>query len=106
MDIYATGNAFLAYLEPQMDAAIWENGKKQNRDAIVELIVKAKELAEENERLKERADRHFENLKAVLAEPRFHEGGIRVSHVADGVDGAIHQLASCTASHEKQFRSR
>ena len=29
-----------------------------------------------------------------------------MSHVTDGVDGAIHQLASCTASHKKQFRSR
>ena len=36
MDIYATGNAFLAYPEPGMDASIWENGKKQNRDSLVE----------------------------------------------------------------------
>ncbi len=36
MDIYATGNAFLAYPEPGMNAAIWENGKKQNRDSLVE----------------------------------------------------------------------
>ena len=36
MDIYATGNAFLAYLEPGMNAAIWENGKTQNRDSLVE----------------------------------------------------------------------
>ena len=36
MDIDATGNVFLAYLEPSMDAAIWENGKKQNRDSLVE----------------------------------------------------------------------
>ena len=39
MDIYATGNAFLAYLEPQMDASIWENGKKQNRDSLVEPLL-------------------------------------------------------------------
>ena len=39
MDIYATGNAFLAYPEPQMDAAIWENGKKQNRDSLVEPLL-------------------------------------------------------------------
>ena len=36
MDIYATGNAFLAYPEPDMNPAIWENGKKQNRDSLVE----------------------------------------------------------------------
>lgn len=36
MDIDATGNVFLAHLEPTMDAAIWENGKKQNRDSLVE----------------------------------------------------------------------
>ncbi len=39
MDIYATGNAFLAYPEPGMDAAIWENGKKQNRDSLVEPLL-------------------------------------------------------------------
>jgi len=39
MDIYATGNAFLAYPEPQMDASIWENGKKQNRDSLVEPLL-------------------------------------------------------------------
>ena len=36
MDIYATGNAFLAHLESGMNASIWENGKKQNRDSLVE----------------------------------------------------------------------
>lgn len=35
MDIYATGNAFIAY-PPAGDEAIWENGKKQNRDSLVE----------------------------------------------------------------------
>ncbi len=35
MDIYATGNAFLAYPEPTMDASIWENGKTQNRQSQV-----------------------------------------------------------------------
>ena len=39
MDIYATGNAFLAYPEPAMDPAIWENGKKQNRDSLVEPLL-------------------------------------------------------------------
>ena len=39
MDIYATGNAFLAYPEPGMDTAIWENGKKQNRDSLVEPLL-------------------------------------------------------------------
>ena len=32
MDIYKTGNAFLAYPEPEMDENIWEYGKIQNRD--------------------------------------------------------------------------
>ena len=38
MDIYATGNAFLAYLEadPKLDTAIWVNGKEQNRNSLVE----------------------------------------------------------------------
>ena len=38
MDIYATGNAFLAYLEadPNLDEAIWVNGKEQNRNSLVE----------------------------------------------------------------------
>ncbi|MBQ7334886.1 MAG: hypothetical protein IJW92_00210 [Clostridia bacterium] len=39
MDIYATGNAFLAYLEPQMDESIWENGKVQNRSSLVEPLL-------------------------------------------------------------------
>ncbi len=39
MDIYATGNAFLAYLEPGMNASIWENGKNQNRDSLVEPLL-------------------------------------------------------------------
>ena len=39
MDIYATGNAFLAYLEPGMNASIWENGKTQNRDSLVEPLL-------------------------------------------------------------------
>lgn len=36
MDLYATGNAFIAHLEPGMNASIWENGKNQNRDSLVE----------------------------------------------------------------------
>ena len=39
MDIYATGNAFLAHLEPGMSASIWENGKEQNRDSLVEPLL-------------------------------------------------------------------
>ena len=39
MDIYATGNTFIAYREPGMDASIWENGKKQNRDSLVEPLL-------------------------------------------------------------------
>ena len=40
-------------------------------DAIVEVIVKVKELAEENEKLKERADQYFENLKAEQSETKY-----------------------------------
>ena len=39
MDIYATGNAFLAYPEPGMNESIWENGKAQNRDSLVEPLL-------------------------------------------------------------------
>ncbi len=35
MDIYATGNAFLAHPEPDMSEDIWENGKIQNRSSLV-----------------------------------------------------------------------
>lgn len=35
MDIYATGNAFLAYPTPTMHESIWENGKTQNRQSLV-----------------------------------------------------------------------
>lgn len=39
MDIYATGNAFLAYPDPRESASIWENGKAQNRDSLVEPLL-------------------------------------------------------------------
>lgn len=41
MDLYATGNAFLAHVldEEDMDTAIWANGKKQNRDSLVEPLL-------------------------------------------------------------------
>lgn len=41
MDIDKTGNAFLAYLdlEANMSADIWETGKEQNRDALVEPLL-------------------------------------------------------------------
>ncbi len=39
MDLYATGNAFLAYLEPSMNADIWESGKVQNRSSLVEPLL-------------------------------------------------------------------
>lgn len=39
MDIDKTGNAFLAYLQPDMSADIWETGKEQNRDALVEPLL-------------------------------------------------------------------
>lgn len=35
MDIYATGNAFIAYPEPGMSEDIWERGKVQNRGSLV-----------------------------------------------------------------------
>ena len=39
MDIYATGNVFLAYPEPEMSADIWESGKVQNRYSLVEPLL-------------------------------------------------------------------
>ena len=36
MDIFKTGNTFIAYPEPGMDADVWEVGKKQNREALIE----------------------------------------------------------------------
>jgi len=39
MDIYATGNVFLAHPEPQMSADIWENGKIQNRYSMVDPLL-------------------------------------------------------------------
>jgi hypothetical protein len=35
MNIYATGNAFVAYPEPDMSEDIWEKGKIQNRGSLV-----------------------------------------------------------------------
>ncbi len=35
MDIYATGNTFIAYRDKNMSADIWETGKVQNRSALV-----------------------------------------------------------------------
>ena len=35
MNIYATGNAFIAYPEPDMSEDIWEKGKIQNRGSLV-----------------------------------------------------------------------
>lgn len=39
MDIFKTGNAFIAYPEPLMDQNVWEIGKKQNREALVEPLL-------------------------------------------------------------------
>jgi ABC-type glycerol-3-phosphate transport system substrate-binding protein len=39
MDIYATGNVFIAYPEPDMSADIWESGKVQNRYSLVEPLL-------------------------------------------------------------------
>lgn len=35
MDLYATGNAFLAFPEPEMSEDIWDMGKVQNRGSLV-----------------------------------------------------------------------
>ena len=41
MDIFKTGNAFIAYPDPakNLSADVWEIGKKQNRDALVEPLL-------------------------------------------------------------------
>ncbi|MBE6589264.1 MAG: hypothetical protein E7643_03720 [Ruminococcaceae bacterium] len=39
MDIYATGNAFLAYMPAEMNANVWESGKKQNRSSLVDPLL-------------------------------------------------------------------
>ncbi|MBR3893850.1 MAG: hypothetical protein IKJ35_01750 [Clostridia bacterium] len=41
MDLYATGNAFLAYIDTQsgMSKDIWESGKVQNRDSFVDPLL-------------------------------------------------------------------
>ncbi|MBR2721269.1 MAG: hypothetical protein IKB75_00635 [Clostridia bacterium] len=39
MDIYATGNAFIAYPEPDMSQDIWESAKQQNRVSLVEPLL-------------------------------------------------------------------
>ena len=39
MDIYATGNVFIAYEDPEMSAGIWETGKVQNRDSLVDPLL-------------------------------------------------------------------
>ncbi len=41
MDIYKTGNTFIAYPDPAkgMDADIWEIGKKQNRQVLIEPLL-------------------------------------------------------------------
>ena len=41
MDVFKTGNAFIAYPDPAKDlsADVWEIGKKQNRDALIEPLL-------------------------------------------------------------------
>ncbi|MBR2019235.1 MAG: hypothetical protein IKA05_02425 [Clostridia bacterium] len=39
MDIFATGNVFIAYPEPDMSANIWETGKAQNRYSLVDPLL-------------------------------------------------------------------
>lgn len=36
MDLFATGNAFIAYPEAWMSDTIWESGREQNRDAVID----------------------------------------------------------------------
>ncbi len=36
MDIFKTGNAFIAYPEPEMSEDVWEIAKKQNREALLD----------------------------------------------------------------------
>ncbi len=39
MDIYSTGNVFMAHPQPNMSADIWENGKVQNRYSMVDPLL-------------------------------------------------------------------
>lgn len=41
MDVFKTGNAFIAYPDPaqNLTADVWEIGKKQNRDALIEPLL-------------------------------------------------------------------
>ena len=39
MDIFATGNAFIAYPEPTMSPDVWEVGTQQNRQALIEPLL-------------------------------------------------------------------
>ena len=39
MDLFKTGNAFIAYPEAGMNPEIWEIGKDQNRDALIEPLL-------------------------------------------------------------------
>jgi len=41
MDLYATGNAFLAYIDAEsgMSKDVWESGKVQNRDSLVDPLL-------------------------------------------------------------------
>ncbi|MBE6553049.1 MAG: hypothetical protein E7666_01775 [Ruminococcaceae bacterium] len=39
MDIYSTGNVFMAHPQPHMSADIWENGKVQNRYSMVDPLL-------------------------------------------------------------------
>ncbi len=39
MDIYATGNAFLAYMTADMNENVWESGKEQNRSSLVDPLL-------------------------------------------------------------------
>ncbi len=39
MDIFKTGNAFVAYPEPEMSEDVWEVAKKQNREALLDPLL-------------------------------------------------------------------
>ena len=39
MDVFKTGNAFVAYPEPEMSEDVWEVAKKQNREALLDPLL-------------------------------------------------------------------
>ena len=39
MDVYKTGNAFVAYPDPSLDEDVWEIAKKQNREVLIDPLL-------------------------------------------------------------------